>query len=202
VRIARAFALGVYPVTFAEYDRFAAATGREMAEDSGWGREDRPVINVSWDDARAYCTWLTAQTGRDYRLPTEAEWEYAARAGTESAYWGDEIGRNNANCNGCGSRWDNNQTAPVGSFAPNPFGLHDTAGNVWEWVQDCWHESYEGAPADGLVRKPSDASYCGARVLQGGSWGSVPRSLRSANRGGSAAGGRDGDAGFRLARSI
>ena len=110
------FAIGVHEATFADYDRFAAATGRDKPDDEGWGRGERPVINVSWRDANAYAEWLSAQTGEQYRLPTEAEWEYAARAGRETRYWwGNEIGRNRANCDGCGSRWDNDRTAPAGS---------------------------------------------------------------------------------------
>ena len=146
VRVER-FELSKYEVTFEEYDRFTAATGRARADDEGWGRGRCPVINVTWDDAVAYTQWLSQQTGERYRLPSEAEWEYAARAGTSTAYsWGNEIGRNRANCYGCGSRWDGRQTAPVGSLSPNGWGLHDMHGNVWEWVQDCWNESYRGAP--------------------------------------------------------
>jgi formylglycine-generating enzyme required for sulfatase activity len=174
------FAMGVYEVTFAESDRFAEATGRQKPSDKGWGRGNRPVINVSWHDATAYAEWLSEQTGKLYRLPSEAEWEYAARAGTETKYWwGNEIGSNKANCYGCGSRWDNKQTAPVGSFAPNQFGLYDTVGNVWEWCADSWHGSYKGAPTDGMVWRGGDES---RRVRRGGSWGNFPRIARSAYR--------------------
>jgi formylglycine-generating enzyme required for sulfatase activity len=130
------FAMGRYEVTFAEYDKFAQATGREKPSDEGWGRGNRPVINVSWHEATAYAKWLSQQTGQQYRLPTEAEWEYAARAGKTTKYWwGNQIGSNKANCSNssCGDRLK--YTAPVGSFAPNPFKLYDTAGNVWEWVR-------------------------------------------------------------------
>ncbi len=117
------------------------------AADSGYGRDTKPVINVSWDDAQTYVAWLSKMTGQTYRLLTEAEWEYAARAGTTTAYyWGDDIGKNNANCNGCGSEWDAKQTSPVGSFKPNAFGLYDMAGNVWQWVQDCYHDRYNEQP--------------------------------------------------------
>ena len=121
------FAMGKFEVTFAEYDKFAQATGRKKPNDRGWGRGNRPVINVSWNDATAYAKWLSNQTGKTYRLPTEAEWEYAARAGTETKYWwGNDLGKNRAACDGCGSQWDNKQTAPVGSFSANKFGLYDT----------------------------------------------------------------------------
>jgi formylglycine-generating enzyme required for sulfatase activity len=142
VSVAR-FAIGRYEVTFAEYDQFAKATGRIKPDDEGWGRGKHPVINVTWYDAKAYTEWLTEQTGKQYSLPSEAQWEYAARAGTETKYWwGNEIGENRANCRNCGSQWDGSSTAPVGSFGPNPFGLYDTAGNVWEWISDSWHKDY------------------------------------------------------------
>jgi formylglycine-generating enzyme required for sulfatase activity/uncharacterized protein YjbI with pentapeptide repeats len=200
VSIARRFALGRYPVTFAEYDSFAEANGRKPSEDRGWGRENRPVINVSWEDAVAYCAWLSEQSGRPYRLPTEAEWEYAARAGTETRYWwGEEAGKNNANCDGCGSEWDTKQTAPVGSFRPNNWGLHDMLGNVWEWVQDCWHRSYEGAPTDGSAWEEGD---CARRVVRGGSWEVNPGNLRSPSRARGWPGNRDDNIGFRLAQDL
>ena len=161
------FELSKYEVTFEEYDCFIAATGRISPKDQGWGRGRRPVINVSWEDAIAYTEWLSAQTGERYRLPSEAEWEYAARAGSTTKYsWGNEIGHNRANCNACGSQWDNEKTAPVGSFGPNAFGLHDMHGNLWEWVQDCWNDSYQGAPADGSAWT---SGACAIRVLRGGS---------------------------------
>ena len=119
-------------------------------------------------------------TGKPYRLLTEAEWEYAARAGSTTAYfWGDEIGKDNANCNGCGSQWDGRQTSPVGSFKPNAFGLYDMAGNVWQWVQDCYHDNYNGAPTDGSAWTSGD---CNLRVVRGGSFIYGPRALRAAAR--------------------
>ena len=201
VTIGKPFALGKYEVTFEAYDAFATATGRSEPSDSGWGRGERPVINVSWDDATAYAAWLSQQTGKKYRLPTEAEWEYAARAGSTTEYpWGDEVGANRANCDGCGSQWDNKQTAPVGSFAVNAFGLHDMHGNVFEWVQDCYHSSYEGAPADGAAREQCDSS---SRVLRGGSWDNdAPAWMRSANRGWYTASNADDGFGFRLAQDL
>ena len=146
VTISAPFAVGVREVTFAEWDARVVVGGCEghRPDDEGWGR--RPVVNVSWKDAQAYVAWLTRESGTPYRLLSEAEWEYVARAGSETAYsWGEGIGRNRANCDGCGSRWDNEQTAPVGSFQANAFGLYDMHGNVWERVEDCWNDSYAGA---------------------------------------------------------
>ena len=201
VRIPKPFAMGVYEVTFDEWD----ACGRDFAcgnfgDDEGWGRERRPVINVNWNDAQEYMQWLSEKTGHAYRLPSESEWEYAARAGTVTKYsWGNEVGRNRANCAGkyCGDRWAN--TAPVGSFAPNGFGLHDMHGNVCEWVEDCWNGSYGGAPRDGTVWVGGD---CAKRVLRGGSWGDVPWDLRAAYRSGLATGYRYRFNGFRVARTL
>ena len=200
VRI-ESFEMSKYEVTFEEYDRFTNATGRERADDEGWGRGRRPVINVSWYDAAAYAAWLSSRTGKTYRLPSEAEWEYAARAGTTTQYsWGNDIGVNRANCKGCGSQWDNKQPAPVGSFSANSWGLHDLHGNVYEWVQDCWNNSYEDAPDDGSAWKSGD---CNIHVVRGGWWRSHPSVLRSACRGGSD-GARDDyfDLGFRVVRSF
>ena len=125
---------------------------------------------MDWYEAKAYAAWLSTQTDQRYRLPSESEWEYAARAGTETAYsWGDEIGVNRGQCDGCGSEWDNKQAAPVGSFAPNAFGLFDMHGNVWEWVEDCDHHNYEGAPTDGSAWT-SDCTFPSSAILLGGSW--------------------------------
>jgi formylglycine-generating enzyme required for sulfatase activity len=159
------------------------------------------VINVSWDDAKEYVAWISAKAGAPYRLLTEAEWEYAARAGTQTAYsWGEKIGRGNANCNGCGSQWDARQPAPVGSFAPNAFGLYDMAGNVWEWVEDCYHDDYDGAPTDSSAWTVDGD--CSNRVVRGGSWDSNPQSLRSANRGRSSGVIRVNYLGFRVGRTL
>ncbi|OAD19069.1 Sulphatase-modifying factor domain protein [Candidatus Thiomargarita nelsonii] len=191
------FAMGKYEVTFAEYDKFAEATGREKPSDEGWGRGNRPVIYVSWRDAVAYTEWLSEQTGQKYRLPTEAQWEYAARAGTETKYWwGNEIGTNRANCDGCGSRWDDKQTAPVGSFAPNPFGLYDTAGNVWEWL--CSEYESQSSGKERLCAKKINEN---SRLsLRGGSWNVDSSGLRSAFRIVRRPTGRHGVVGLRLAR--
>jgi formylglycine-generating enzyme required for sulfatase activity len=183
VTFGKPFAIGKYEVTFDEYAQFTLSTGQDTPPDSDFGRDRRPVINVSWDEARKYAGWLSGQTGKRYRLLTEAEWEYAARAGTATPYWwGDGVGKNRANCAGCGSKWDGKGTAPVGSFAPNPFNLYDTAGNVWEWVQDCWHDNYDGASSDGSAWEKADGGDCGRRVIRGGSWFYRPRFLRSASR--------------------
>ena len=143
VNIEYNFALGQFPVTFADYDLYAKAEEKDLANDRGWGRKNRPVINVSWEDAQGYCRWLSAQTRREYRLPYEAEWEYAARAGTTTKYWwGDKSGKNLANFDGSGSKWSNEQTSPVNAFKRNPFGLYDVHGNIWEWCSDNWHGNY------------------------------------------------------------
>lgn len=182
VTIPAPFAVGKYEVTFAEWDACEAAGGCSgfVPSDWGWGRGNRPVINVSWRDAEAYARWLSQRTGERYRLLSEAEWEYAARAGSQTRYaWGDDMGRGQANCKGCGSRWSETSTAPVGSFSPNAYGLHDMHGNVREWVRDCWNEDYAGAPADGTAWLQGD---CERRGVRDGSWSHHPAVLRSAVR--------------------
>ena len=201
VTISRPIAMSKYEVTFEDYDRFALATNRTPPDDAGWGRGTRPVIHVSWSQAKAYASWLSEQTGQSYRLPSEAEWEYAARSGTRTRYsWGNRIGANRANCDGCGSRWDNDRTAPVGSFAANPFGLHDMHGNVAEWVEDCWHDDYRGAPSDGSAW--TSGGDCDLRVVRGGAWFFFPRHLRSAARFSSAPASRKSLVGFRLVQDL
>ena len=209
VRIA-SFEMSKCEVTFEEYDAFTDATGRERVGDGGWGRGRRPVINVSWYDAVAYTQWLSSQTGESYRLPSEAEWEYAARAGSTTMYsWGNAIGRNRANCDGCGSRWDDMQTAPVGSFSANSWGLHDMHGNVWEWVQDCWNRSYRGAPTDGSAWEDcgTDSGLFGKYVrtdrgVRGGSFYTLEYDLESEHRDWFNPWSRSGGGGFRVARSF
>jgi formylglycine-generating enzyme required for sulfatase activity len=177
VKIARPFAVSKYDVTFADWHACAAFGG---CPPKGRAGDTEPLVHVSWEDAQAYVKWLRSMTGKEYRLLSEAEWEYAARAGTPTAfYWGDEIGKNNANCLSCGSQWDNRQAAPVGQFKANAFGLYDMAGNVWQWVQDCYNENYDGAPTDGT---PWTAGDCNHHVIRGGSWLDIPPRLRSANR--------------------
>ena len=189
-----AFSMGKHEVTFAEYDRFAEATSQPKPEDEGWGRGRRPVINVSWNDATAYAGWLSEETGRRYRLPTEAEWEYAARAGTETVYpWGNRVGSGRANCDGCGDRWSR-QTAPVGSFEANGWGLHDTVGNVLEWTCSEYDADYGGAERRCASRSAGD------RAIRGGSWLQFPVWVRSATRLGDDTGNRFRTLGFRLAQ--
>ena len=200
VTIDKPFAVSKFDVTFADWDACVSVGGCPRVSDSGFGRATRPVINVTWDDAQQYAAWFSRMTGRTYRLLTEAEWEYAARAGSTTAYyWGDELGKENANCYGCGSHWDNRMTSPVGSFKPNAFGLYDMAGNVWQWVQDCSRDSYNGAPTDGSAWTGAD---CSRRVVRGGAWFDNLTHLRAARRNGIAAGERFKGLGFRVARTL
>jgi formylglycine-generating enzyme required for sulfatase activity len=176
-----AFSISKHEVSFAEYDRFARATGQRLPHDEGWGRGNQPVINVSWKNANAYVRWLSRQTGRKYRLPTESEWEFAARAGaTRDHWWDPDTESAPANCFDCGSRWDGKRTTAVGSFPANRFGLHDTAGNVQEWTEDCYYPNYQDAARDGSARQ---GRRCTQRVVRGGSYSSPVDSLRSAKRG-------------------
>jgi formylglycine-generating enzyme required for sulfatase activity len=189
-------------LTFDEWDVCVAyGDCPEGVSSFDWGRAQRPVINVTWNDAKRYVAWLSKITTKPYRLLTEAEYEYAARAGTTTIYpWGDEIGRDNANCSICGSQWDGGQTAPVGSFAPNRFGLYDLVGNVWEWVEDCWHANYHGAPADGSAW--IEAGDCVERSAGGGGWSATPDQVRSAYRVGPSSDNRREFLGFRIARTL
>jgi formylglycine-generating enzyme required for sulfatase activity len=184
VIIAEPFAVSRFAVTFDQWDACVAGGGCDNYRpgDLGWGRGTRPVIYMSWQDAQDYVDWLNRMTGeRSYRLLSEAEFEYAARAGSTTTYpWGDDIGENNANCKGCKSEWDGKQTAPVGSFAANAWGLFDMQGNVWQWVEDCWHKDYEGAPKNGAAWNTGCAER--SRVVRGGSWANNPEVLRSASR--------------------
>jgi formylglycine-generating enzyme required for sulfatase activity len=200
VTIARPFAVSKFDLTFAEWDACVSVGECPQVGDSGYGRGIRPAINVSWKDAKQYVDWLSKMTGRRYRLLAEAEWEYAARAGSTSAYfWGDEIGKGNANCDGCSSPWDGqNQTAPVGSFAPNSFGLYEMAGNVWQWIEDCYH-NYEGVPTDDSAWTVGD---CNLRVIRGGSWFENPQVVRSAYRDRLSTDIRGRNIGFRVGRTL
>ncbi len=206
----KSFAMGRYPLTVAEFRQFVYATGYQTEAETGGGsyvwkgndwqqvkdanwrnpsfpqkapqKDEQPVVCISWNDTMAYIDWLTKQTGQKYCLPSEAQWEYAARAGTDTDYWwGKKFARSRVNCRGSGrpSQWSGKQTAPVGSFKPNPFGLYDTAGNVWEWCADrWWHDNYKGAPTDGSVWEGDGSLF----VLRGGSWNSGARQVRSAYR--------------------
>jgi formylglycine-generating enzyme required for sulfatase activity len=180
VVIANPFAIGRREVTFEEWDRcFAAGGCKHWPEDHGWGRGRRPVIDISWDDAQLFLSWLSQTTKRAYRLPSEAEWEYAARAGTNTPFWwGRSTGGSSAVCEDC-SASPPRQTLPTGSMRPNGFGLYDVAGNAAEWVEDCWNEFYRGAPTDG---SPWSTGQCRLRVLRGGSFGSKMSMVRSAAR--------------------
>ena len=196
VTIAEPFALGRYPVTFDEYDEFAATTGRVPPYDEGWGRGRQPVINVLWHDAQAYVAWLSERTGELYRLPSEAEWEYACRAGTTSRYCsGDTMHPGLANYGRNVGR-----TTPVGQYPANAFGLRDMHGNVWEWCADVWHDNYEGAPIDGTAWLEGVDGH--RRVMRGGSWADDRNHLRAADRQMNDPIGRSSIIGFRVARTL
>ena len=230
--ISKPFLLSKYEVTMEEYARFAYDTGRSAPGDSGFGaelnkaqRRHLPVINVSWEDARDYALWLSKKLEKRFRLPTEAEWEYAARAGTRTRrYWGDDaehkqacryangLARQNKEYlkgRGYNIAWGAHDcedlyayTAPAGQFEANGWGLYDMLGNVWEWVADCYHEDYKDAPADGTVWEEQHGCDSGRRVIRGGSWSDEPESLRSAYRVGGSPVTRSDDLGFRLAQGL
>jgi len=200
------FSIGKYEVTFDEYDACVAEQGCQYVPDDkspfkgeeDWGRGRRPVIRVSWDDAQIYVKWLSKKTGKIYRLPSESEWEYAARSGTATArYWGDKLKLGMANCASCGSKWGDKSTAPVGQFPANKYGLFDMLGNVSEWVADCWNDSFENAPTDG---SPWLEGHCPHRVLKGANLGSWGHSARSAFRVADEIGHRGFSTGFRVLR--
>lgn len=190
------FSLGKYPVTFAHFDAFCELSGFVKLGDVDWGRGSRPVIGVSWDDAQRYIHWLKEVTAKPYRLPSEAEWEYAARGGDDKfAFpWGQSIDSTKANYGDAVGK-----TMSVGQYSANGFGLYDMHGNVWEWCQDTRHENYQGAPSTGIAWVGGDSS---RRVLRGGSWSSSTQCVRSANRLSSAPSKRNSSVGFRLALSI
>jgi formylglycine-generating enzyme required for sulfatase activity len=201
VTISQPFWLGRYPVTRAEYAEFVNEAGHEGDDwkQAGFLQDDRhPVVNVSHTDAEAYVTWLSAKTGQTYRLPSEAEWEYAARAGTTTArYWGEAAGRPNQCARFSGEFRDAGGTARVGSYYPNPFGLYDMLGNVWEWCADAWHGDYQGAPTDGSAWATNNSV---RRVIRGGAWDNTERFVRAGYRFGFDPANRDDNLGFRLAR--
>ncbi len=207
VKIQRPFAVGKYAVTFSEWDACVAGGGCKSWKpgDEGWGRGDRPAINVSWKDAKAYTSWLSSKTGHAYRLLTEAEREYVTRAGTTTPFWwGYAITTDQANYNGTftygGARGEfRRKTVPVEMFLPNPWGLYQVHGNIWEWTEDCWHEDYTGAPGDGSAWVTGE---CVHRVLRGGSWSFNPASLRAAFRSNDDRESRNAATGFRVARAL
>jgi formylglycine-generating enzyme required for sulfatase activity len=201
VRITKPIAVSKFDVTFADWDACADYGDCPHIFDSRIGRGQQPVINVTWDEAQQYVAWLSKMTGKTYRLLSEAEYEYATRAGAQTVYpWGDELGKNNAACDGCGSQWDKRRPAPVGSFAPNRFGLYDIVGNVWQWLEDCDHSGYQGAPTDGSAWiKDGD---CEARRVRGGSYAQSPDYLRSAFRGLRNKFFRNSQLGFRIGRTL
>jgi formylglycine-generating enzyme required for sulfatase activity len=199
-RIVKPFAVSKFDVTFADWDACVQVGGCPEVSDGTFGRGTKPVISVTWADAQRYVAWFSKMTGRDYRLLSETEWEYVARAGTTGAYyWGNEIGAENANCLGCSGFWNNRGTSPVGTFPANAFGLYDMSGNVWQWVQDCQHGDYKGAPADGSAWISGD---CGSRVVRGGSWGNTPKDVRVSHRHWLSADYQDAFTGFRIARTV
>ncbi len=198
VTIPTPFAVGKYEVIFREWDACVAdgGCGGYWPKDEGWGRGDRPVIHISWEYAQSYVGWLSRKTGQTYRLLSESEWEYVARAGTTGPFFtGSTVGPNEAN-------YDANfgKTVAVGSFPPNAFGVYDTIGNVREWVEDCWNNSYTGAPDDGTARTPRGD--CDWRILRGGSWINFPRGVRAAFRDWGMPVLRNESLGFRIARTL
>ena len=196
----KSFMVSVYEITYAEYDKFAKATKRKKPGSSGWDRKTQPVNNVSWDDALAYTRWLTKQTGKKYRLLSESEWEYAARAGTTASFWwGRNAGSSNAHCFNCKSEYNTSKPAKVGTYKPNPFGLYDTAGNLFEWVHDCYHRDYKNAPTDGSVWEGGD---CKVRIVRGGAYQSPASSMRVENREKFPSSRGQYNVGFRLARDL
>ena len=201
IHIAQPFYPGKTEVTYDQYDYYvwqqhrSGNTDIKFPNTAQGGRGDRPVVNIDLSEVMRYVAWLSKQTGQNCRLPTEAEWEYAARAGTATAYhWGDEVGSNNANCDDCGSQWDNKESAPVGSFKPNRFGLYDMSGNVWEWTCSNWQERFDGSEQ----QCSDDTTNTQARVSRGGSWFNGPDHARAAARYYHHPGNRGYDIGFRV----
>lgn len=196
----KSFVVSVYEITYADYDKFARANKRKLPVSTGLDRKVHPVADVSWDDALAYTKWLGKQTGKNYRLLSEAEWEYIARAGSRTSYWwGSTPGSSNAHCFDCKSDFNTSKPAKVGTYKPNAFGLYDTAGNLYEWVHDCYHRNYKGAPDDGSVWEGGD---CGNRIVRGGAFRSPASSMRSENREKFKSGRGQYNVGIRIARDL
>jgi len=203
VTIDRPFAIGKYEVTIAEWKACVAERGcSSRPSEIFWHAGNYPMLNLTWNEARTYVRWLSGKTGARYRLPSEAEWEYAARAGTTTAYyWGAQFGEDNAYCCNTDQTWDAGPaTPPVGSYPANPFGLHDTSGGTWEWTGDCWHPTYDGAPADGSAW--TEGGDCRRRVIRGGSWNAFAEHVRVAYRTWSYARERNVADGMRVARDL
>lgn len=194
------FAIGKFEVTVDQWDQCVKANVCPSVPSEAGASGNQPMRDVSWDEAQLYLKWLSTVSGRPFRLPTEAEWEYAARGGTTSKYWwGDGMKGGNSSCKGCGLPWQEDRPPPVGSFGANPFGLHDMNGSVWEWVADCWHPSYKGAPADGSAWAEPN---CQSRVIRGGSWREDGSYMMSTTRFKYDASVRQSQNGFRVARSL
>lgn len=196
----KSFMVSVYEITYAEYDKFARANKRKLPKSTGLDRKLHPVADVSWDETLAYTKWLSKQTGKNYRLLSEAEWEYVARAGSRTSYWwGTTAGSSNAHCFDCKSDFNTSKPAKVGTYKPNAFGLYDTAGNLYEWVHDCYHRNYKGAPDDGSVWEGGD---CENRIVRGGAFRSPASSMRSENREKFKSGRGQYNVGIRIARDL
>lgn len=194
--------MGQYEVTFEEYNRFAIAEGKPLPVDQGWGRGRRPVINVSWDDAKAYAAWLSKEMGQRYRLPTESEWEYAARSGAKQDVWAGTSEESTLGEYAVFVQNSGNRTAEVGTKQVNGFGLHDLSGNVHEWVEDCWHNNYKEAPTDGSAWLEANDGRCGRRVIRGGAWNETLNGLRASFRYGMTAVLRFSYLGLRLVEDV
>ncbi|RDK02788.1 hypothetical protein DLM46_11100 [Paraburkholderia lacunae] len=200
VTIGAPFAIGKYEVTVEQWNACADANACQKLTPETNANKSAPARDLSWDDAQQYVRWLSKVTGKTYRLPTEAEWEYADRGGTTTQYWwGDQMRKGNANCKDCGEPWHKEGPESVGSFAPNPLGLYDMNGGVWEWVGDCWHNSYQGAPTDG---RAWDTPGCDMRVIRGGSWREGSNYMLSATRFKYSAGVRQSQDGFRVVKEL
>ncbi|WP_233834024.1 SUMF1/EgtB/PvdO family nonheme iron enzyme [Paraburkholderia sp. ZP32-5] len=200
VNIGSPFAIGKYPVTVEQWNACVAANACQKLTPESNTNKAAPARDLSWDDAQQYVKWLSKTTGKPYRLPTEAEWEYADRGGTTTAYWwGEQMRKGTANCKDCGDPWHKEGPESVGSFTPNPLGLHDMNGGVWEWTADCWHNSYQGAPADGHAW---DSPGCDMRVIRGGSWREGGNYMLSATRFKYSSGVRQSQDGFRVVKDL
>jgi formylglycine-generating enzyme required for sulfatase activity len=194
------FAIGKYEVTVGQWEQCVKASVCPSVPSAANAADKQPMRDVSWDEAQLYLKWLSTVSHRPYRLPTEAEWEYAARGGTTTRYWwGEQMKGGNSSCQGCGEPWKADAPPPVGSFVANPFGLADMNGSVWEWVQDCWHSSYKGAPPDGSAWADGN---CQSRVIRGGSWREDGSYMLSTTRFKYDASVRQSQNGFRVARTL